>query len=92
MSSVTLIWGVMPIHMIFLDTNIVVAYLNGHESVIFQVVDRIDEIALSTLAIAELDYGAKASRQSDKSLTGLYRFVDLIQVVPFGRNQSSAQA
>lgn len=83
MSSVMLTWGAMLIDMIFLDTNIVVAYLNGHESVVSQVVDHIDDIALSTLVIAELDYGAKASQQSDKNLTGLYRFVDLIQVVPF---------
>ncbi len=69
--------------MIFLDTNIVVAYLNGYEPVVSRVIDHIDDITLSTLVIAELDYGAKSSQKSDKNLIGLYRFIDLIKVVPF---------
>ena len=47
--------------MILLDTNIVVAFLNENEPTVSNVVDSIDTICLSTLVIAELDYGAKAS-------------------------------
>ena len=45
--------------MILLDTNVVVAFLNGDRSVLRRMRAEIGEIALSTLAVAELDYGAK---------------------------------
>ena len=33
--------------------------------------------------VAELDYGAKASQRSQENLQKLYRFVDIIEVIPF---------
>ena len=69
--------------MILLDTNIVVAYLNGNEPVASKVVEAINKIALSTLVVAELDYGAKASQNSIKNLSNLNRFIELIRIVPF---------
>lgn len=44
--------------MILLDTNIVVAFLNGNEPIASNVIDSISNIGLSALVIAELDYGA----------------------------------
>ena len=69
--------------MILLDTNIVVAFLNGNEPIASNVIDSISKIGLGTLVIAELDYGAKASQHSSINLANLYRFVDLVRVVPF---------
>lgn len=69
--------------MIFLDTNVVVAFLNGEGSVLQRIKDEIDRIALSPLVIAELDYGAKVSHKAKENLEKLYRFVDIVQVVPF---------
>lgn len=43
----------------------------------------INKVALSTLVVAELDYGAKASQRSQENLQKLYRFVDIIEVIPF---------
>jgi len=46
--------------MILLDTNIVVAYFNGNESVVSRVVENMHKVAISTIVIGELDYGAKS--------------------------------
>jgi predicted nucleic acid-binding protein len=41
--------------MMLLDTNVVVAFLNGDKSVLKRIRTEINEIALSTLVVAELD-------------------------------------
>ena len=69
--------------MILLDTNVVVAFLNGDKSVLKRIRVEIDKIALSTLVVAELDYGAKVSQKSEENLEKPYRLVDIVQVVPF---------
>jgi tRNA(fMet)-specific endonuclease VapC len=69
--------------MILLDTNVVVAFLNGDNSILKRIKDEIDRIALSSLVVAELDYGAKASQRAKENLEKLYRFLDVVQVVPF---------
>jgi tRNA(fMet)-specific endonuclease VapC len=69
--------------MILLDTNIVVAYLNGNEPIATKVVDNVNKITLSTLVVAELDYGAKASQNSVKNLANLNRFIELVRIIPF---------
>jgi predicted nucleic acid-binding protein len=68
--------------MILLDTNIVVAFLNGDNSILKRIKDEIDRIALSSLVVAELDYGAKVSQRAKDNLEKLYQFVDVVQVVP----------
>ena len=69
--------------MIILDTNIVVAYFNGDERVVSKIVEKIYKIALPALVIAELDFGAKASRNSTRNLGKLNQFIELVQIVPF---------
>lgn len=69
--------------MILLDTNIVVAFFNGNEQVASKVVEKINTIALSTIVVAELDYGAKASQHSKTNLAKLNQFVEIVHVVPF---------
>jgi len=69
--------------MILLDTNVVVAFLNGDNSTLKRIKGDIDRIALSSLVVAELDYGAKASHRTKENLEKLYRFVDVVQVVDF---------
>jgi tRNA(fMet)-specific endonuclease VapC len=69
--------------MILLDTNIVVGFFNGNRSVLRKIRERINRIALSVLVVAELDYGAKASQRAEENLEKLYRFLDIVQVVPF---------
>jgi tRNA(fMet)-specific endonuclease VapC len=69
--------------MILLDTNVVVAFLNGDKSVLKRMRAEIDKVALSTLVAAELDYGAKVSQKSEENLEKLYRLVDIVRVIPF---------
>jgi predicted nucleic acid-binding protein len=66
-----------------LDTNVVVAFLNGDKSILKRMRAEVDKIALNTLVIAELDYGAKASQRAKENLEKLHRLVDVCQVVPF---------
>jgi predicted nucleic acid-binding protein len=69
--------------MIMLDTNVVVAFLNGDKSVLKRIKGEVDKIVLSTLVIAELDYGAKASQRAKENLGNLYRVFDIWQIIPF---------
>lgn len=69
--------------MILLDTNVVIDFLNGNKTVLKRIRAEIDRITLSTLVVAELDYGAKASQKAKENLENLYRFVDIVQVIPF---------
>jgi tRNA(fMet)-specific endonuclease VapC len=69
--------------MILLDTNVVVAYLNGDKSVLKRIQADIGKVALSTLVVGELDYGAKVSQRAKENLEKLYQFLNIVQVVPF---------
>ena len=69
--------------MILLDTNVVIAFFNGNQAVLKRIQSEIGRIALSTLVIAELDYGAKASQKAKENIEKLHRFVDIIRVIPF---------
>lgn len=52
--------------MILLDTNVVIAFFNGNKTVLQRIYADVDRIALSSLVVAELDYGAKASQKAKK--------------------------
>ena len=69
--------------MILLDTNVVVAFLNGDKSVLRRIQADIGKVALSTLVVAELDYGAKVSQRAKENLEKLYQFLNIVRVVPF---------
>jgi len=69
--------------MILLDTNIVVAFLNGDTWILKRIKDEMDRIALSSLVVGELDYGAKVSQKAKDNLEKLYQFVDVVQILPF---------
>jgi len=69
--------------MILPDTNIVIAFFNGNKAVLRKIAAGIDRIALSVLVIAELDYGAKVSQKAGENLEKLYRFLGVVQIVPF---------
>jgi tRNA(fMet)-specific endonuclease VapC len=54
--------------MILLDTNVVIAFLNGNKSISDRIADNIDKVAVSALVVAELNYGAKASQNASRNL------------------------
>lgn len=69
--------------MILLDTNIIAAFLNGNELVSKRILEAVDQIALSALVVAELNYGAKVSSKTKENLERLNRLLEIIRVVPF---------
>ena len=69
--------------MFLLDTNVIIAYFKGSHVVKERILSNIEEIAVSTLVIAELYYGAKSSQYPGKNLENLSRFIDIIHVIPF---------
>jgi tRNA(fMet)-specific endonuclease VapC len=69
--------------MFLLDTNIIIAYFKGNHVVKEKIILNIEEIAVSTLVIAELYYGAKSSQHMEKNLEKLTRFIDVIRIIPF---------
>ena len=69
--------------MILLDTNVVIAFFNGNQAVLKMIQADIGGIALSSLVVAELDYGAKASQKAKENIEKLHRFVDIVRVIPF---------
>jgi len=76
-----------------LDTDTVVDVLRGRH----HVVDRLatvspDDVALSAMSLAELLYGAVASRDAEKNHREVMRFVSHIRVLPFGRRAATVHA
>lgn len=47
--------------MILLDTNVVIAFFNGNQTILRKIQAEINRISLSTLVVSELDYGARVS-------------------------------
>ena len=69
--------------MILLDTNIVVAYLNGHADIAQRMAADLSDIALPSLVAAELYYGACASIRAEENLTNLDRLCTVLPIVNF---------
>jgi tRNA(fMet)-specific endonuclease VapC len=72
-----------------LDTNIVIAYLNGNQDIADKLKAHLPHIAISSLVLGELLYGARASQRQDENLEKIYQFLYIVQVVEF--NQASAE-
>jgi predicted nucleic acid-binding protein len=60
--------------MFLLDTNIIIAYFKGSHVVKEKIISNIEEIAISTIVVAELSYGAKSSQYPEKNLEKLSHF------------------
>jgi tRNA(fMet)-specific endonuclease VapC len=69
--------------LILLDTNILVAYLNGHAGIARRMLDHLPEIAIPALVAAELYYGACASIRAEENLTRLDRLWQVMPVIGF---------
>lgn len=73
-----------------LDTNIVIAYLTGNQTVAEHIKDFLPEVAISSLVLAELRFGARASVRTDENLERLDQFLQIVEVVDF--DDASADA
>lgn len=66
-----------------LDTNIVIAYLNGNKTIAERIRSKLPDIAISSVVLAELLFGARASARREENLSKLEMFVQLVQIVGF---------
>lgn len=69
--------------MILLDTNIVVAYLNGHANVAKLIAENLLEVVIPSLVAAELYYGARASKRVEENVAKLNQLMEIIPIVDF---------
>lgn len=73
-----------------LDTNVVVAYLNGDRRVATQLRQYLPEVAISALVLAELLYGARASARAEDNLERLRQVLQFVHVADFDRASAEA--
>ena len=69
--------------MILLDTNIVVAYLNGQAGIAQRIAENLLEVAIPSLVAAELYYGARASNRAEENVDRLNKLMEIIPIVDF---------
>lgn len=73
-----------------LDTNIVIAYLTGNQTVARYFKDHLPEVAISSLVLAELRFGARASARTNENLERLDQLLQIVEVADF--DDASADA
>ena len=73
-----------------LDTNIVIAYLNGNSAIADKLKEHLPDVAISSLVLAELLYGARASARTKENIERVYQFLRIVTVADF--DQASAAA
>lgn len=72
-----------------LDTNIVVEYLRGNQSIAEQIEAHLPDVAISSLTLAELLYGAQVSTRPDENAGKINQLLEIIEVIDF--DQTSAE-
>ena len=79
--------------MIVLDTAIVIDVLRGRREVITKLAKvSPDDVAVTTMTVAELLYGALGSREPAKNRAEVVRLVNAVRTVPFGRRAAALHA
>jgi tRNA(fMet)-specific endonuclease VapC len=68
-----------------LDTNICIYIINQYPKNIIAKIDRMNhsEIKLSSITIAELEYGASKSKRRDKNREIMLEFASSFEIIPF---------
>lgn len=68
--------------MVHLDTDIVIAYLNGNRDVAERLRASRPGAGVSTLVVGELLFGAKVSKRAEENRTKVSAFLTLVDIVP----------
>ena len=71
--------------MYLLDTNICIYIINKHPKRVLQNLDKLNpnEIKISTVTVAELEYGASKSARRVQNRTALYNFLSPFEIITF---------
>ena len=79
--------------MIVLDTDIVIDVLRGRHEVVTRLAKvSPDDVAVATMTVAELLYGALGSREPARNRAEVVRLVNAVRIVPFGRRAAALHA
>jgi len=73
-----------------LDTNIMIAYLNGDGNIANKIKIHSPDVEISSLVLAELLYGARASNRKESNIEKIYKFLQIVAPVDF--DQKCAEA
>ena len=73
-----------------LDSNAVIGFLNGQAPLDEKVQVHLDSLAISSLVVAELLFGARNSARPAKNLAKLRRFLRLVEIVDFDSDCADA--
>ena len=66
-----------------LDTCIVIACLNGNQTIAEKLKLHLPDAAISTVVLGELLYGARASARSSENLRNLRKFLRLVDIIDY---------
>jgi len=76
-----------------LDTDAVIDVLRGRHRVAARLAELSpDDVAIASMTLAELTYGALCSHDPRASRLAVRRFVEVVTVLPFGRRAAAAHA
>ena len=73
-----------------LDTDIIVAYLRGSSAVAEHIKSCVPEVAISTVVLAELLYGARVSMRPDENVKDVLQLAALVHPVVFDESCADA--
>ena len=67
-----------------LDTNMCIYAQKKNENVLAKLKENWEEgLAISSITLAELEYGVKASASPEKNSIALMKFLSIVEVIPF---------
>ena len=71
--------------MYLIDTNICIYLINGSSEKLRQRIEtfRPYEIAISSISVAELEYGVSKSRYTEQNSKTLHKFLSAFEILPF---------
>lgn len=78
--------------MIHLDTNTVIAFLNGDQVVASKLHAAVPDVAMSALVLAELLFGAAESSRPDENVQKISQLRNIIAIAPFDTSAATAYA
>ncbi|OQX03762.1 MAG: hypothetical protein BWK80_54975 [Desulfobacteraceae bacterium IS3] len=73
-----------------LDTCIVIAYLNGNKAIAEKLKSHLPDIAINSLVLGELLYGARASARSSENPERLKKFVNIVDIADYDEKSADA--
>lgn len=73
-----------------LDTNMCIYAQKQNASVLAKIKNNREQgLVISSITLAELEYGVRASAAPDKNFVSLLRFLSIVEILPFDSNAAS---